>query len=60
MGVNRIGKVSTHYFFVGKKEIVYEDSGSAVFANHEYITNFGLPAWMILMGTDRLSCMDGL
>ena len=54
------GLVSTHYFFVGKKKIVYEDSGSAVFANHEDITIFGLPAWMILMGTDRLSCMDGL
>ena len=38
---------------------MYEDSGSAVFANHEDITIFGLPAWMILMGTDRLSCMDG-
>ena len=53
------GLVSTHYFFVGKKEIVYEDSGSAVFANHGEIAIFGLPVGLVLMGIDRLSCMDG-
>ena len=53
------GLGSTHYFFVGKKEIGYDLSIGGVFANQREIAIFGLPAWIVLMGTDRLSCMDG-
>ena len=53
------GDGSTHYFFVGKKEIGYEVTIGGVFANQREIAIIGLPTWMLLMGTDRLSCMNG-
>ena len=49
---------NTHFFFVGKKEIVYDRVG-VVFAQQPEIAIFVLPAWFALMATDRLSCMDG-
>ena len=53
------GDASTHYFFVGKKEIGYEVASGGVFANQKEIVIFGLPTWMVLKGTYPLSCMDG-
>ena len=50
---------STHYFFVGKKEIIYEVTFGGVFANQREIALFGLPTWMVVLGTYRLSCLDG-
>ena len=53
------GDGTTHYFFVGKKEIIYEVTNGGLFANQKEIAIFGLPTWLLLLGTYRLSCMDG-
>ena len=53
------GLGSTHYFFVGKKEIIYEDTNRGVFQNPLENDIYGTLTWMVLAGTDRLSCMDG-